>query len=71
MESREVRDAVAPYAEPIDKELMLIGALGSIDERLSTMEAQMTEIMAVVELVKGAMIAMQDHPMLKMFGRKN
>jgi hypothetical protein len=56
--------------EPLDKELMLIGAIGSIDERLSTMEAQMTKIMEVVNLVEGAILAMQDHPMLKMFGKK-
>lgn len=66
----DIDNTMPMMTEPLDKELMLIGAIGSIDERLSTMEAQMKEIMEVVELVKGAMIALQDHPMLKMFGKK-
>lgn len=56
---------------PLDFGQMLIGALASIDERMTTMEVQMAELIDMKRIVMEVVDGMQNHPMLKMFGGKN
>lgn len=68
--SDEVMEVVtSPEQEP-DFMLMLIGALGSIDERLSIIETEMRELNQFRVMLTQAVEGMAEHPMFKMLMKK-